>query len=111
MRPEHMIERQGKQFVLYAGLLSEAHEKGLHEIETELLQIPSPENNEVAIVKARVTMEKDGELHTFTGIGDASPKNVGKMIQAHLIRMSETRAKARALRDATNINAAIMEDG
>jgi hypothetical protein len=97
--------------VLYAGLLDEAHNQGLHEIETELLQIPSAENNEVAIVKARATMEKEGELHTFTGIGDASPENVGKMIKAHLIRMAETRAKARALRDAVNINAQILEDG
>ena len=37
MREEYMIERQGKRFVLYAGLLDEAHERGLRSIETELL--------------------------------------------------------------------------
>ncbi len=110
MKPEFSIVRQGKRFVLYAGLLDEAHNEGLHEIETNLLQIPTPENNEVAIVGARVTMEKDGELKTFSGIGDASKENVGKNIQAHLIRMAETRAKARALRDAVNISAQILED-
>jgi hypothetical protein len=110
VRESFYIERQGKRFVLYAGLLEAAHNEGLHEIETNLLQIPTPENNEVAIVGARVTMEKDGELRTFSGIGDASPENVGKNIKPHLIRMAETRAKARALRDAVNISAQILED-
>ncbi len=110
MKPEFFIERQGKRFVLYAGLLEEAHSRGLHKIETDLLQIPTPENNEVAIVGARVTMEMDGALRTFSGIGDASKENVGKNIQAHLIRMAETRAKARALRDAVNIGVSAYEE-
>ena len=41
MREEYMIERQGKRFVLYAGLLEEAHSRGLRSIETELLQVPT----------------------------------------------------------------------
>jgi hypothetical protein len=44
MREEYMIERQGKRFVLYAGLLEEAHNRGLRSIETELVQVPSKEN-------------------------------------------------------------------
>ena len=39
VREEYMIERQGKRFVLYAGLLEEAHSRGLRSIETELLQV------------------------------------------------------------------------
>ena len=101
-----MIERQGKRFVLYAGLLEEAHSRGLRSVETELLQVPGVENGEVAIVKAVVRME-DGK---FSGIGDASPQNVGRMIAPHLIRMAETRAKARALRDAINIGVTAFEE-
>ena len=101
-----MIERQGKRFVLYAGLLEEAHSRGLRSIETELLQVPSSENGEVAIVRAVVRME-DGK---FAGIGDASPQNVGRMIAPHLIRMAETRAKARALRDAINVGVTAFEE-
>ena len=52
MREEYMIERQGKRFVLYAGLLEEAHSRGLRSIETDLVQVPTKENGEVAIVKA-----------------------------------------------------------
>ena len=106
MREEYMIERQGKRFVLYAGLLEEAHSRGLRSIETELLQVPGDENGEVAIVRAVVRTE-DGK---FTGIGDASPQNVNRTIAPHVIRMAETRAKARALRDAINVGVTAFEE-
>jgi hypothetical protein len=101
-----MIERQGKRFVLYAGLLEEAHSRGLRSIETDLLQVPAPDNGEVAIVRAVVRTE-DGK---FTGIGDASPENVNRNIAPHVIRMAETRAKARALRDAINVGVTAFEE-
>ncbi len=106
MREEYMIERGGRRFVLYAGLLEEAHARGLRSIETELLQVPNAENGEVAIARAQVRMEEG----KFSGIGDASPGNVGRAIAPHIIRMAETRAKARALRDAINVGVAALEE-
>jgi hypothetical protein len=106
VREEYMIERQGKRFVLYAGLLEEAHARGLRSIETELLQVPAKENGEVAIVKAVIRTEEG----KFAGIGDASPQNVNRAIAPHLIRMAETRAKARALRDAINVGVTAFEE-
>ena len=114
MREEFFITRQGKQYVLFAGLLDEAHSRGLSEIDTELIQVPEEANGQVAITKATVVIEKadqqTGEVlqSTFTGIGDASPQNVSRNIVPHLIRMSETRAKARALRDAANVGATVQ---
>ena len=102
LNPDHVIPNyrgSGKPYILYAGLLDLAHGLGIKYIETYLLQIPSPDNANTAIVHATVEME-DGTR--FQGIGDASPDNVGKAVAEHLIRMAETRAKARALRDAVN---------
>jgi hypothetical protein len=114
MRDEFLITRQGKQYVLFAGLLDEAHNRGLKGIDTELVQVPTEENGNVAIVKARVEMKDssadEGSLRIFSGIGDASPDNVGRNIVPHIIRMAETRAKARALRDAVNVGATALEE-
>jgi len=96
----HVISLQGQEFITYEGLLSEAHAKGLKSIRTRLVQLPDTTNGHTAVVTAEV--ELDGGK-VFSGIGDASPQNVNSMIAKHLIRMAETRAKARAFRDAVNI--------
>jgi hypothetical protein len=106
---------KGKQVVLYRGLLAKAHAEGLHSIRTEILQMPHPDNGDLCVVYATVHMRVDGEktCRTFTGIGDASPQikgNVGGMIAPHWIRMAETRAKARALRDAVNVGVVAMDE-
>ncbi|MDP9353540.1 MAG: hypothetical protein M3P51_18625, partial [Chloroflexota bacterium] len=106
MKKDFIIERQGKHFVLYAGLLEEAHEQGLKEITTTLVQLPSPDNGNVAVCTAVVETGKG----RFTGIGDASPDNVAPIMRQHIIRMAETRAKARALRDAINVGMAALEE-
>ena len=107
MKKEFIVERHGKSFVLYSGLLEEAHARGLKSIGTTLLQPPTDSNGNLAICHAQVEM-KDGS--TFTGIGDASPHNVNEMMRNCLIRMAETRAKARAMRDAVNVGVVSLEE-
>lgn len=110
MRKEFIVERQGRSFCLYAGLLDLAHQNGLKSIRTEMIQAPSEANNRVAICSATVIIENDGVEKQFTGIGDAAPNNVAPAMQTCLLRMAETRAKARALRDAVNIGVAAFEE-
>jgi hypothetical protein len=101
-RQNWVINRQGKDFVLYAALLEIAHNQfQLSGIRTKLVQIPGPENGHVAICTAEV----DVAHGTFCGTGDASPENVSRQMATVLIRFAETRAKARALRDAINASA------
>lgn len=95
-----------KEVATYAGLLAKAHEEGLKKIETVLIQFPADTNGFTAICSALVVTEKG----SFTGIGDANPENVNRRIVPHLIRMAETRAKARALRDAVNIGVVALEE-
>jgi len=111
LRPEWVIDRQGKRFVLVAGLLALAHELGLHAIQTNVVQLPNDTNGQTAVIQAKVVLPgPDGLLKEFGGIGDANPGNVSRQIAPHLIRMAETRAIARALRLATNIGLVALEE-
>ena len=111
-----VIQRDGKDFVLYAGLLDLLHKvsEGYFAIETRLEQVPTQDNGNVAICSARVQVfdpdQPDVVRRLSTGLGDASPGNVSRLMAAHLIRMAETRAKARALRDAVNVGMAAAEE-
>lgn len=107
MAKAHTIKLQGQEFVTYEGLLSRAHELGLKSIRTRIIQIPDATNGQRAVVMAEVEMD-GGKV--FSGIGDADPANVNRMIAQHTLRMAETRGKARALRDATNMGMASIEE-
>ncbi|HOE13233.1 MAG TPA: SWIM zinc finger family protein [bacterium] len=98
---------QGKDFVVYAGLLDLAHQHGLVRLEVEPLQIPIKENGHLAICRAIATT-RNGEV--FSDIGDADPGNVNRKIAPHIFRMASTRAKARALRDLANIGITCLEE-
>jgi predicted nucleic acid-binding Zn finger protein len=102
-----MTNIKGKDFVLYAGVLDLATQKGLLKLEVDLLQYPAKENGNEAICRA-VAESKTGEV--FSDIGDANPANCHSMIAKHLIRMASTRAKGRALRDMCNIGIACLEE-
>jgi predicted nucleic acid-binding Zn finger protein len=98
---------KGKDFVVYAGVLDLATQKGLLKLGVELLQFPTKENGNEAICRA-VAESNTGEV--FADIGDANPKNCTEKIVKHLIRMASTRAKGRALRDMCNIGIACLEE-
>ncbi len=95
-----------KDVASYAGLLDLAHRERLKRVETRLIQSPDTHNDMTAIVHATIETTRG----TFTGIGDANPKNVDVRIVPHIIRMAETRAITRALRVAVNIGVVAVEE-
>jgi hypothetical protein len=97
----------GKDFVMYPGLLDLGHQKGILKIEVEPFQLPTKENGQFAVCKALV-VSSNGE--TFTDVGDATPENCNSRVSKHLLRMASTRAIARALRSFTNIGMTCLEE-
>jgi hypothetical protein len=95
-----------KETIAYAEILKMAHDEGLKSIATQLLLQPSEENGRLCIVKATVETERG----RYEGLGDADPGNVEDFLVPHLIRVAETRAKARALRDAVNCGVVSYEE-
>ena len=104
--PKEFIQKIGdKDFVRYEGLLNLFHENGGKEIHTELIQ--SHLGEEVFFIFKAVV---SGERGVYEGFGDACKANVGSMVLKHMMRMAETRAKARALRDYNNVGMCSVEE-
>jgi hypothetical protein len=105
MENKFITQISGKDFITYEGLLNEFHKNGGQSITTELVSKKLGEET-FFIFKATVS----GERGLYEGHGDACKGNVNPMIVKHMMRMAETRAKARALRDYNNIGIAAAEE-
>ncbi|MEW9123547.1 MAG: hypothetical protein AB2421_12640 [Thermotaleaceae bacterium] len=90
----------------YEGLLDLAHQQDLESIAVDIVQLPSENNAYTAVCKATIK----GKDKLFSDFGDASPNSVRSNLTPHIIRMASTRAKARALRDFTNIGMTAFEE-
>ena len=103
---DYVISRRGADYVLYEGLLTEAHKQGLKGIWTHLLQTPSAENGDRAVCAAVVETHKG----RFCGLGEARLAEDRSVLGRGLVGLAETRAKARALRDAVGAAPTPFED-
>jgi hypothetical protein len=112
---EYVITQQGREYVLSDGLLHGLVQlsRGFYDLATEIVQLPTPENQHVAVVTARVTIfdaESGRVLRVASGVGDASPANVGRLVAGHVLRMAETRAVARSLRHLLGVGLTALEE-
>ena len=111
-----VIDRQNKPYILFAGLIEALHQTsgGYFSIDTRIEQLPTQDNGQVAVCSALVRVydpeNPDLVRRSATGIGDASPGNVNRMMAGAVLRMAETRAKARALRDLCNVAMVALEE-
>jgi hypothetical protein len=108
-RDAHIINIKGKEAVTANGLVVLGHEKGLKKLTTTILQFPNSSNDNTCIIQADLigygwspAENKVVEVE-FSAIGDANPKNCTAMVAAAFIRMAETRAVGRVMRNYTNI--------
>lgn len=112
----YVINRQGKDFVLYDGLVAGLHavSRGFFVLDTRVEQLPSAANGQTAVCSAQARIldpdQPEVTLRAASGLADASPENVSKMMQTALLRMAETRAKARALRDLLGVKMVSLEE-
>jgi len=112
---DYTISQQGRDYILSDGLLVGLVQlsRGFYDVATEIVQLPTAENAQTAVVTAKVTVFDPASgrvLRTATGIGDASPANVGRMVAPHCLRMAETRATARALRHLLGVGLTALEE-
>ena len=101
--PRFLTYLHGKPFIKYVGLLALAHARGLVSLKARFISVTP----ELALAEAEATFA-DGQ--TFSECADSTPQNVPAHIRPHFARMSLTRAKARALRDALNIGITALEE-
>jgi len=105
--PRHLVKIGDSDFLAFEGSLEIAHQHGLNGLSTQIVQIPTEENKQCAIVTARVSV-LSGD---YMGTGVAQPSNVrGAHMIPHLLSMAETRAIARAFKVACNIGLTMLEE-
>lgn len=109
---KYIVNVQGKDFITFPGLLAEAHAQGLLAIETQLVNedLTNPVMKATVHIKGESLPSGQPQVKLFTGYGDANANNVAKKVAGALIRMAETRAVARALRFACNIDMTAVEE-
>lgn len=105
-REKYIEVIEGRDFIRYDGLIELAHDK-IASIDVDLIALPTPENDYTAIVKATIT---DTQGHKWSAIGDASNTTCAPGLAPHKIRIAETRAKGRALRDMLNVGMPMYEE-
>lgn len=99
----HLVPLQGRKFITFVGLQARLVDQGKELVgtDTEIVQLPTEDNDKNAVVLVTMTVKQGDTLATIKCVGDASRSNVGPKLVEATLRMSETRAQARCLRIAT----------
>jgi hypothetical protein len=98
----------GHWFITLSGLLRLASRRGCYGIRTSLQQKVSDPTLSRWVFKA--TVYKSGRSKGFVAHGDADPTNVGPLVRGAELRIAESRAIARGLRQALGIGLCSVEE-
>ena len=99
---------EGRWYVTHAGLLRIAQRRRCHSIRTSLQKALSDPIARRWVFRA--TVYKTPNSRGFVGYGDADPSNVSTLVQGAEMRMAETRAIDRGLREAYGIGLCSVEE-
>src|ERR1700677_1638960 len=101
-------QMDGRWYVTHSGLVRTAQRRRCHGIETSLLNEVSDPVVGRWVFKA--TVYKTPGSRGFVGYGDADPSNVSSLVRGAEMRVAETRAVDRALRQAYGIGLCSVEE-
>jgi hypothetical protein len=103
-----LLQIDGRWYVTHSGLVRTAQRRRCHGIETSLLNEVSDPVVGRWVFKA--TVYKTPGSRGFVGYGDADPSNVSSLVRGAEMRVAETRAVDRALRQAYGIGLCSVEE-
>ncbi len=107
-KAEFVKNIQGKDYIIYGGLITLAHAEGFKGFKQPLVvETPGKDNGGLIIVVA-TAVDKNG--NEWSALGDADSVNVGAKVAKHKCRVAETRAKGRALRDMLGIDMLLIDE-
>ena len=117
-----IIGIQGKDYILHSGLTYLMnHYFPAYSMQCKMIHFNPNENYKGVIYKCTCSAPMIGakavidgqvveDIKVTTAHGDASPNNVGSRVRSSMLRVGETRAKNRAMRDFLSINMCSFEE-
>lgn len=106
---KYIMKIKGNNFITFNGLLDTAHKNGLLGLQVKSMQVNV--ENKFAWCEVEAVFKGDGEhLKRFSGIGSGNMENCSDFVKGHFVEMAHTRANARALRNALNIDMVALEE-
>lgn len=111
---KHLVSLQGQSYITAVGLQARLVDQGKYiiGIDTEIVEYPTKDNNQRAIVLSTVYIRSNNSKETFKfrSVGDADQTNVSKNLANATIRMAETRSVSRSLRIATRSDFTALDE-
>lgn len=106
------IDINGKKFILFNALLRAAkREFGILGFRSEIIQAPHVDNDWCASVVAEYWFKSDREEPVkWRGLADCRASSCAEGFEMYNVALAETRAKARALRDALGVEVCSKEE-
>lgn len=103
-KDKHVVDIKGNKFITFAGLLERAYDKGLNNIRITELNVDWENQSAYCIAACKIG---DREI---MGAGSGTKENCNNMVAGHFVEMAQTRAFARCLRTALNIDMVSKEE-